>query len=150
MSRWADDPERAADELIQRSLDAIDPRGRVLLANHAGPGLPSLLEARGIAVVAWNRRLTGGGKAEPWPPAGPFEVALLRLPKTRDEQQMAAHACLGALAPGGRLVVYGGNDEGIRSAAAMIGRLCGTAETLAARGHGRVVATVRPAALSGL
>jgi 16S rRNA (guanine1207-N2)-methyltransferase len=150
MSRWADDPERAADELIQRGLDTIDPHGRVLLANHNAPGLPTLLDARGTAFVAWHRRLTGGGKAEPWPPSGPFEVALLRLPKARDEQQMAAHACLSVLAPGGRLVVYGGNDEGIRSAAAMVRRLCGTAETLAARGHGRVVAAVRAADLSGL
>ena len=58
---------------------------------------------------------------------------------------MAAHACLSVLAPGGRLVVYGGNDEGIRSAAGMIERLCGGVETLATRGHGRVVAAHRPA-----
>ena len=38
---------------------------------------------------------------------------------------MAAHACLSVLAPDGRLIVYGGNDEGIRSAAGMLERLCG-------------------------
>jgi 16S rRNA (guanine1207-N2)-methyltransferase len=63
---------------------------------------------------------------------------------------MAAHACLSALSPGGRLVVYGGNDEGIRSAAVMIERLCGAVDTLATRGHGRVVAARRPADLSQL
>jgi 16S rRNA (guanine1207-N2)-methyltransferase len=147
MSRWASDPERAADELIARTLDAIDLHGRILLANQAG-SLPSLLAARGLATSTWNRRLAGSGKTEPWPTmepgAGPFDIALLRLPKARDEQEMAAHACLGVLAPGGRLVVYGGNDEGIRSAAGMVERLCGDVDTLATRGHGRVVAAHRP------
>ena len=149
MSRWADDPERAAGELIRRALDAIDLRGHLLLANHAG-ALATLLGARGLAFELWNRRQTGGGTAEPWPAAGPFDVALLRLPKAKDEQEMAAHACLGVLAPGGRLVVYGGNDEGIRSAAGRLERLCGEVDTLATRGHGRVVAAKRPADVSRL
>ncbi len=149
MSRWSDDPERAADELIRRSLDAIDLSGRILLANPPGT-LPSLFAARELAVSVWNRRLSGSGKAEPWPSTGPFDFALLRLPKARDEQEMAAHACLSVLAPTGRLVVYGGNDEGIRSAAGMIERLCGEVDTLAARGHGRVVAAGRPEDVSRL
>ena len=144
MSRWANDPEAAADELIRRSLDAIDLKGRVLLANHAG-ALPALLAERGVAAALWNRRLAGSAKAQAWPPAGPFDVALLRLPKAKDEQEMAAHACLSVLAPGGRLIVYGGNDEGIRSAGGMLERLCGEVETLATRGHGRVLAARRPA-----
>jgi 16S rRNA (guanine1207-N2)-methyltransferase len=63
---------------------------------------------------------------------------------------MAAHACLSVLAPGGRLIVYGGNDEGIRSVAALIARVCGEVETLATRGHGRVLAARRPAEASRL
>ena len=144
MSRWAADPERAADELIGRCLDAIGLGGRLLLANQAG-SLPSLLAPRGIAFGVWNRRLAGPGEARAWPPAGPFDVALLRLAKAKDEQEMAAHACLSVLAPAGRLIVYGGNDEGIRSAAGMLEKLCGGIETLATRGHGRVV-SVRPPA----
>jgi 16S rRNA (guanine1207-N2)-methyltransferase len=113
--------------------------GRILLANQAGQ-LPALLAASGRAFALWNRRRVDSSKAEPWPAAGPFDVALLRLPKAKDEQEMAAHACLSVLAPGGRLVLYGGNDEGIRSAAGMIER----SETLATRGHGRVVAAFSP------
>jgi 16S rRNA (guanine1207-N2)-methyltransferase len=149
MSRWANDPERAAGDLIERSLDAIGLRGRVLLANQTCHR-PARLAARGIEFSQWDRRLVGAGsgKAAPWPPAGPFEVVLLRLPKAKDEQEMAAHACLSVLAPGGRLVVYGGNEEGIRSAANMLEGLCGAVETLAKRGHGRVLA-VRPPAQGG-
>jgi 16S rRNA (guanine1207-N2)-methyltransferase len=151
MSRWADDPERAAGDLLERSLDAIGLSGRVLIANQTWHR-PIGLAARGFEVAQWNRRLVGteSGKVAPWPPAGPFDVVLLRLPKAKDEQEMAAHACLSVLAPGGRLVVYGGNEEGIRSAGTMLEGVCGAVETLAKRGHGRVLAVDRRAQTDGL
>lgn len=144
MSRWNNDPERAADALIERSLNEIAPSGRILLVNQGGM-LPSLIEGRGLAYTVWNRRVAADIPAMPWPPAGPFDTALVRLPKARDEQDMTAHAALGALGPEGRLIVYGGNDEGIRSAAKMLEDLMGTVETLATRGHGRMLAVQRKA-----
>ena len=143
MSRWANDPEGAADQLIGGSLDSLSLEGRVLLANQPG-GLPSLLTSRGMDASLWNRRLLGSAQAQAWPPVGPFDVALLRLPKAKDEQMMAAHACSSALTDGGRLIVYGGNDEGIRSAGGRLEDLCGEVETLATRGHGRVMAVRKP------
>jgi 16S rRNA (guanine1207-N2)-methyltransferase len=144
MTSWRQDPEGAADALMKRSLETIDWRGRILLADQAG-ALPALLAERGIAPDLWNRRLADARPAQPWPPAGPFDLAVLRLPKAKDEQEMAMHACLGVLAPDGRLILYGGNDEGIRSAAAMLEQLAGRIETVSARGHGRVVMAMRPA-----
>jgi 16S rRNA (guanine1207-N2)-methyltransferase len=138
MSRWAEDPERAADALIARSLEELGLAGRLLLVN-PGAGLPPRIAALGLAYVVWNRRLTAPGEALPWPPAGPFDAALVRLPKARDEQLMTAHAVLAALAIGGRLVLYGGNDEGIKSAAGMLQEIAGAVETVAVRGHGRVL-----------
>ncbi len=143
MSRWAHDPERAADALIERCLDEIALRGRILLVNQGGI-LPALIAARGLAYDVWNRRVAGGLAAAPWPPAGPFDAALVRLPKARDEQEMTAHAALSVLGPGGRLILYGGNDEGIRSAAGMLQDLTGAVETIATRGHGRVLVALRP------
>ena len=61
---------------------------------------------------------------------------------------MTLHATLGILGARGRLVLYGGNDEGIRSAAQTLEELCGVVETLAVRGHGRVLA-VRPPQSTG-
>ena len=151
MSRWAHDPDAAADALIGRSLDAIDLSGRILLANPSG-GLPAMLAARGIACGLWQRRLQAGGSAQAWPPAGPFDLAIMRLAKAKDEQEMAAHAVLSVLGPEALLLLYGGNDEGIRSAAAMLEGLCGTGtiETIAQRGHGRVLAARRPRQLAQL
>jgi 16S rRNA (guanine1207-N2)-methyltransferase len=143
MTSWRRDPEAAADALIRRSLEAIDWSGRVLLAYQAGT-LPALLAERGVGAAVWNRRLVDTQPAKPWPPAGPFDVAVLRLPKAKEEQEMAAHACLSVLAPAGRLILYGGNDEGVRSAIAMLEELCGQVQTVATQGHGRVVAAGRP------
>jgi 16S rRNA (guanine1207-N2)-methyltransferase len=144
MSRWASDPERAADELIGRALSSLDLRGRILLAYQAGE-LPDWLSSRGLHCQVWNRRVGARVEAAPWPPAGSFEAALLRLPKAKAEQEMAAHACLSVLARGGRLVVYGGNDEGVRSFTGLMVGACGEVETVVARGHGRVLRMRRPA-----
>jgi 16S rRNA (guanine1207-N2)-methyltransferase len=144
MSRWAADPEAAADALIVRSLDEIGLGvGRVLLINQGG-SLPSVLEARGVAFTVWNRRLVQGLPAAPWPPSGPFDLAMVRLPKARDEQAMTVHAAASVLRAGARMAVYGGNDEGIRGAAAILHEVAHVAETIAARGHGRVLVSRMP------
>jgi 16S rRNA (guanine1207-N2)-methyltransferase len=149
MSRWAQDPEGAADALILRSLDDIAVGGQVLLVNQAR-SLPAVLRQRGVDCMVWNRRLVEGTAASAWPPPGPYDLALVRLPKARDEQAMTAHAVMGALRLGGRLILYGGNDEGIRSAVAPLEALAGHVETLATRGHGRVLAARRSEAMAGL
>jgi 16S rRNA (guanine1207-N2)-methyltransferase len=147
MSRWAQDPEGAADRLILRRLDAIAVSGTVLAVNQSR-SLPEAVRARGAACVVWNRRLVPGvAGTAPWPPPGPFDgpydAALVRLPKARDEQAMTVHAGLSVLRPGARLVLYGGNDEGIRSAAGLLAGIAADVATLAVRGHGRVLAARR-------
>jgi 16S rRNA (guanine1207-N2)-methyltransferase len=149
MSRWANDPEAAADALIGRSLNNLDLSGRILLANASG-GLPAMLAERGIGFQRWDRRLRAGGSAQAWPPAGPFDLAIVRLAKAKDEQEMTAHAVLSVLAPQAALLLYGGNDEGIRSAAVMLAGLCGQIDTIAKRGHGQVLAGRRPPQLARL
>jgi 16S rRNA (guanine1207-N2)-methyltransferase len=153
MSRWRDDPEAAARQLIGRALADIDVRGRVLLAYAAPAEVAAALAARGAACDHWLRRAGPGSPpaaVRRWPPQGPFDCVLLRLPAARDELEMATHACLGVLAPTGSLIVYGGNDEGIRSAAGVIGKCSGPVATLAARGHGRVLAARAPRDRSAL
>ena len=151
MSRWRNEPEATAARLIAGCLESIDVGGRVLLANPpAGGELRARLAERGNRCDVWARRLGDGVEARPWPPSGPFDAVLLRLPRAKEEQAMAAHAALSVLAPAGRLIVYGGNEEGIRSSVAMLARFCGEVETLSARGHGRVLAVHRPADLSSI
>jgi 16S rRNA (guanine1207-N2)-methyltransferase len=144
---WRADPAAAARALILRALEHMTLERRVLLAYEAGDALAAHLARYGIDRAAWVRRVeedSARGDARCWPPAGPFDCVLLRLPRAKDEQEMAIHAALSVLVPSGKLVVYGGNDEGIRSAAGMLARVCGMAETLSARGHGRVLAATAP------
>ncbi|MDX2202429.1 MAG: methyltransferase [Hyphomicrobiaceae bacterium] len=144
MSRWRQDPDGAAAEIIRRSRDVLALDGRVLLAG-CGPQTLDAVRTAGLAPTHWSRRLTDTAAATPWPPAGPFDAALLRLAKARDEALMSLHAVAGVLAEGGRIVLLGGNDEGIRSGEADLAALCGTVETLATRSHGRILAAPRPA-----
>jgi 16S rRNA (guanine1207-N2)-methyltransferase len=141
VSRWAEAPEHAAFALIAGALDDLALRGRVLLAGST-EALAADVRLRGVDVVIWNRRVAEGSQllalAQPEPPQGPFTSVLLRLPKSRDEQRMAVHQCLHVLSADGRLIVYGGNDEGIRAFQRGLGDL-GAVETLATRGHGRII-----------
>lgn len=149
MSRWRQDPDGAAADLVRRSLANFELTGRILLAN-AGPALRQALRDGGRAPTSWSRRATDLETATPWPSGGPFDTVLLRHAKARDEQEMNAHAALSVLVPGGRLILCGGNDEGIRSVSALFEELCGPVETLSTRGHGRIVSARRPDRVAGL
>ncbi len=152
MTRWSDAPEQAAAALIAGALDELQPtwgqangadtNARSVLLAEAMPAFQALLQQRGLAVQCWHRRVRLDQPAQMEPPPGPFDAALLRLPKSREEQRMAAHQCLGTLAPHGRLIVYGGNDEGIRSFQKNLAEL-GVVETLLTRGHGRILQLLR-------
>jgi 16S rRNA (guanine1207-N2)-methyltransferase len=144
MSPWRSDPEAAAAELVGRSLASLPLAGRVLLVDPPR-SLSRTLAGSSASFTRWSRRCRNGLPASPWPTAGPFDAALVRLAKAREEQEMAAHAVLSVLAPQANFILFGGNDEGIRSAAATLAKLCGPIQTLAARGHGRILAAVRPA-----
>lgn len=136
MTSWAHDPEASASALIASALDDLDLGNRALLAS-TDVQLRRRLESR-LDAVLWSRRVAPSVTVQPDPPPGPYSSALLRLPKSRDEQIMTAHQCLGALEPSGRLYVYGGNSEGIRSFQKGLSEL-GSISTVAARGHGRIL-----------
>lgn len=137
MTRWASEPEAAALALIVSTLETLELGDRVLQAGGT-QALSTHLEATERTIVPWSRRSAPTALVSADPPAGSFSSALLRLPKSRDEQMLATHQCLGALTPTGRVFVYGGNDEGIRTFQKSLADL-GAVTTLAARGHGRVL-----------
>lgn len=140
MTRWRDDPDGAADQLIVDSLDDLAlPPGAAIIAVDAGARLLTAL--RPHAVVAVTRRLRAGGgvPSADWPETSmSFGGGLLRLPKDKRELTMSAHLITARLAAGASLYVYGGNDEGIRSAAKLLGEL-GAVDTMTAHSHGRVL-----------
>lgn len=119
-------------------LSALDETG--LVANTASE--------LGLRVSAWHR--DGHPDAEPWPRGGPFDHVAMRLPKGREALEMSLHAVLARLAPGGRLFLYGANDEGIRSADGPLEALLEEVHTLEAKRHSRVWAGERGESASPL
>lgn len=146
MSRWRDDPDLAAGDLLARVAGKIfltDNFARRFLAID-GPPLDPVLARAGVLheqdqVVWWSR-----WSMDMAPPDGPFDTAFLRLPKSRDAFIAAAHLAFGRLGSDGALVVYGGNDEGIRAATGQLAGFDTRFETVAALGHGRVLRARRP------
>ncbi len=149
MSRWASDPEGAADALVLGAIERLGLAGHCLAINQHG-NLVAQLGRRSLALEVWNRRAGGKIVASAAPPPGAFDVALLRLPKVKAELEMAAHQALGMLRVGGTLYIYGGNDEGARTMAKRLAPLGVPIGTIAAEGHGRIVALVRPESVAGL
>ncbi len=94
---------------------------------------------RALGGEAWSRLCHGDRVGRAWPPNGPFELVTVRLPKAREAFEMALHAVAARLDVGGRVLVYGGNDEGIRSAAAKMDRVFAQVADVAARRKCRVI-----------
>lgn len=148
--RWRSD---AAAEVMAGCVPRLDLGRLVLLAGEAGPELLAALGGVGCETRLWLRRASAAGAATTWPPAelaGRCSAALIRLPRAKDELDMMLHAAATCVASGGLIVVYGANDEGIRSAHNRIAPLLGSSETIDQRAHCRVVAAHRPSAIPAL
>lgn len=109
---WRDE---ASAGLAVKHLLRLEPEGPALVAMDPLPDVGDHLQGRGLEVARWHRRARGGRPAAPWPPEGPWATSVLRLPRAKEELEMALHALASVLRPGGRLFVHGANDEGIRS-----------------------------------
>jgi 16S rRNA (guanine1207-N2)-methyltransferase len=141
------------------SAERIEARGDRREARVAGALLGDLPTAEGSVLVVddldgavesawggarWSRVCRGRRLGSVWPEEGPFDTVSIRLGKSRVGFEMALHAVAGRLAPGGRVYVYGGNDEGIKSASSKIERVFGQCETQATRRKCRILEASAP------
>ncbi|MFQ5699718.1 MAG: methyltransferase [Myxococcota bacterium] len=119
-------------------------RGRVLVVDDDPLAPENALLDAGAEVDLWRRRASPRGAATPWPPEGPFDAAVARLPAAREALEMTLHAVGARLEAGGLLYLYGANPEGIRSAGRRLERvLGGAAESVETRRHCRIWAVRR-------
>jgi 16S rRNA (guanine1207-N2)-methyltransferase len=147
MSVSLSSPPREGQTLARRSR--ADQVGTVLAGAVAGAGgrwlVAQVDDAAAVtgalghgAAVVWHRTAYGGRPAAAWPPGGPFDGVALALPRSADELHMTVHALGARLAPGGRLVLAGHNDAGIRPAYDRLTAWFSEVEDLGGRRHCRV------------
>lgn len=143
----------AAATLAAAELSALPPqRGLLVLEDVSGTLVQLLDEAAepwrsSLPVHSWSRR---SPQAKTWPTSAMYDVAVIRLPRAREEFDMLLHMAADALVPAGRLLVVGANDEGIKSSPRFIEPVFGTVRTLATGGHARLLGALRPQAIEGL
>lgn len=133
--------DEAAATLAVRELKELPVRGSLAVFEDPLALVAEAAEREGVRVEPWSRRVPG---ADLHPPEGPYDAVALRLPRAREEFEMLLHLAAARLRPGGRLLVYGANDEGIKSAAKRIQPLFGDVTTLATGGHARLLGAARP------
>ena len=143
LKRSADWRDRAAAELMSGVLRRAGTLGDVLVMLENLPVVATAVDEAGGRARSWHRFARAGRSASAWPPSGPFDAATLRLPRAKDELDMAVHAAASVLEVGAHLWVYGANDEGAGSAGRVIETLMGTARTVGSGGRCRVLEVVR-------
>lgn len=89
--------------------------------------------------TVWNRYAYAGRAAQPWPPMGAFDGAVLRQPRGWGAFAMTLHAVAAQIETGAPLWIYGGNDEGITSVPKHLDGLFAEPETLAIKRRARVL-----------
>ena len=144
LKRSADWRDQAAAELMSGVLRRVAIRGNVLVMLENLPTVATAVGEAGGRARSWHRFAREGRRASAWTPEGPFEAATLRLPRAKDELDMALHAAASVLDVGAPLWVYGANDEGAGSAGRVIEPLMGPARTVGSGGRCRVLEAVRP------
>jgi 16S rRNA (guanine1207-N2)-methyltransferase len=120
-------------------LASVQPlSGRVLAVDDVTGAVEAELSRSGARPSVWRRRAVGDRPASPWPAEGSFDAATLRLPKGRESLEMALHAAVSRVRPGGSVWLYGSNDEGVRSAKPLLENVLRGVRTVETRAHCRI------------
>jgi 16S rRNA (guanine1207-N2)-methyltransferase len=141
--------ERVAASVMLPCFESA-PGSRVLAVDDDHALLSAPLAERGFEVDSWWRCATANHSATPWPETGPFDSAIVRLSKDKFAFEMALHAAISVLTPGGTLWVYGANDEGIKSTPKRMRAVLDNVETVDIRKHCRVLRGIRTDAITEL
>ena len=138
MSRRSRDEAAAA--LAVGAIEREPPDGPTLVLEDPRPDVADAARRSGQPVASWSRY--GGDQS--WPEMTQrAALVALRLPRARRELEMLLHMAAGAARVGGRLLVYGANDEGIKSVAGRVEPLFARPMTLATGGHARLIGAWR-------
>lgn len=139
MSRPADAPT----SVVIDCLEAIAVGAEPLVIDEMSGQLADALRAAGSVPQVWQRFADGGNAGEAWPAAATCSSAFVRLGKDRRALAMALDAAASVVVPGGTIVLFGANAEGVKSAAKSLDAVAEGVVTVDTRRHSRVIAGVR-------
>ena len=131
-------------------LDALRPGPSPLVVDETTGVLARAIGGGGATVAEWRRCHAREQPGATWPTAGPYSSAFLRLPKVKEALDFALHAAASVLPPGAPIIVFGANDEGIRSAASHLESVADGVESIATKRHCRVLTGTRCANIAAL
>ncbi|MBV69823.1 MAG: hypothetical protein CMH52_00610 [Myxococcales bacterium] len=89
--------------------------------------------------TVWNRWNIADSAGKTEPPNTPVQMAVIRLPHSKDALSYALNMIAGRLVPGGKLWICGSNDEGIKSTAKRLEPLFEKIETVGVKNHCRLL-----------
>lgn len=105
--------------------------------------LARALEESGVATTRWRRTLSPGQLCTPWPPAGRFREAWVRMPRAGAEAAMLLHAAAARVGDGEPVFLFGAGRDGIRAAAKRFPSGTAPPRTLLVKRRCRVLCAVR-------
>lgn len=137
---------------IEHLIGEVDSaEGALLVVDDDTDLLADALRGEGVELRRWNRRALDGRSALPWPEEGEVAGAVVRLSRDWPSFEFALHGVASRLKAGGKLWVYGANDEGIRSAPRRIAEsFFSEPETVHLKRRARVLECVRNDSSEGL
>lgn len=136
--------------VMMACLDALDLGARPLIVDESSGQLAAALKANGCEPNVWRRYADGRVSAEAWPPSTESTAALVRLGKDRRALTMALAAAASVVPPGGAMILFGANAEGVKSAGKSLDVVAENVVTIDTRRHSRVLAGTRRRDISGL
>lgn len=143
-------PADAPTSVVIQALDALEVGARPLLVDEGSGQLAAALHARGVDPQIWRRFAARDETASAWPQATARTAAFVRLGKDKRALAMALHAAASVVVPGGAMVLFGANAEGVKSAGKALDEVAEGVETVDTRRHSRVLAGRRRADIPGL
>lgn len=143
-------PADAPTSVVMLALDEIDAGARPLVVDESSGQLAASLHALGAEPLIWRRYAGRGETTSPWPEVMDATAAFVRLGKDRRALAMALQAAASVVAPGGLIVLFGANAEGVKSAGKSLEEVAEDVATVDTRKHSRVLAGRRRAEIPGL
>ena len=136
-------------DILALGLEERPIKGRVLLIQPDTEKVGELLTQKGIAWSEWSW-LWSERQATTWPSEELVDCVILRLPTVRELTTLVLEVSASRLAPGGTLLIYGANHEGVKSIHDHLAPWFEQSEVVIYKHRERVVSAVRTAVKEGL